>query len=258
MENHHRSNDGRRLRRVAIVATGLIGAAALGILLAACTGPSGPSQPPPPPPPPEPTPPAPTGVTVSGTVLEFTASGVSGPVPNVQLKIRWGNDAPAGDLPDTVTDASGRYSIPNVSANVLYLRTAPGSEFRSLCNAWPVFVRRPFTEQRPFTDLPVVHNSWSGNRLPPGMWTMGTTIYGTVSERGDGSLKPIDAATVTDGWALENPPATTSASGFYMSCAILGTDQVTMVTARKAGYGEATRKVDLGNDREINFELTRR
>ena len=196
-------------------------------------------------------PPPPTGgVTVSGTVLEFTTSGVSGPVPNLRLKVRWGRTGELlGDLPDVVTDANGRYSIPNVSADVLYLGTAPGSEYRSLCNAWPVRVSPSF----PFTDLPVVHNSWSGNRLPPGMWTIGGTVRGVVSERVDGRSQPIEGATVSGQW-MET--ATTSATGFYMSCTSLGHSS-TILTAQKAGYGPAGREIALGFDFEINFELTR-
>jgi hypothetical protein len=203
-------------------------------------------------------PPPPGGVTVSGTVLEFTTSGLVGPVPNVRLIVRRGRTGLLlGDLPDVVdvvTDANGRYSIPNVPADeeysVLYLGTAPGSEYRSFCNAWPVRVGGAGR-----TDLPVVHNSWSGNRLPPGMWTKFGTVHGVVSERVDGHSQPIEGATVSGQW-MENPPATTSATGFYMSCTSLGHSSNTL-TAQKAGYNPAGREIELGFEFEINFELTR-
>jgi hypothetical protein len=198
--------------------------------------------------------PAPTGgVTVSGTVLEFTTSGLRGSVPNLRLKVRWGNVGQVlGDLPDVVTDANGRYSVSNVTAQYLYLRTVPGAEYRSFCNAWPVGVQGVSAL---FTDLPVVHSSWSGNRMPPGTWSMFGSVHGVVSERVDGRAEPVEGATVSGEW-MENPPATTSATGFYMSCTSMGYSSVTL-TAQKAGYSSAGREIELGAGSPVDFELTR-
>jgi hypothetical protein len=153
-------------------------------------------------------------------------------------------------LAETVTDARGRYTITDVSADVLFFQTAPGSEYKFLCDDHPVMTRLPFT------DLPVVHASWSGTRLPPTMWLIGTSIWGTVSERVDGSLQPVEGATVD--WGYPDLPATTSATGFYMICSTSGSDQYFPVSAFKTGYTVATRQVLAGWDREVHFELTRR
>jgi hypothetical protein len=42
-----------------------------------------------------------------------------------------------------------------------------------------------------------VHTAWSGIQLPPGMWIVGTSVFGTVSERVNGSLQPVGGATVS-------------------------------------------------------------
>ena len=233
-------------------ATRWLGAAALVIGLAACgqdaTSPSPSSQP---------TPPT-AGITVSGIVIEFTASGEGRPVPNLRLKVRAEgprSGAVGGvDLADTLTDADGRYSITNVSARSLWFQTAPGSEYRFLCDFYPAFLRT----SNPVTDLPVVRADWSGNQLPRGMWIVGTSTYGTVAERIDGSLQPVAGATVSLDGGLQDPPATTSATGFYMICSTVGTDQYRDIAAQKTGYIPVTRRIFGGWDFEVNVELARR
>ena len=191
-------------------------------------------------------------MTVSGSVLEFTTEGLRGPVPGVRLRVRWGNsDGPKGDLPDAITDASGNYSIPDVSTDVmLFLATAPGSEYRSLCTAWPVQVQGP---PPPITALPVVHNSWSGSQPPRDTWAMYGTTYGVVSERVDGRLQPLGGATVGGpGMSVE----TTNAAGFYVSCTAWGWGDTTL-TVQKPGYSQASRVISLGFGSSVDFELTR-
>ncbi len=236
-------------------ATRRLGAAALVISLAACgqdaTSPS-------PPPPPSQPPPSTAGITVSGTALEFTASGERRPVPNLRLKV-WTEGPLSGavrgvELADTVTDADGRYSITNVSARSLWFQTAPGSEYRFLCDFYPAFLQT----SNPVTDLPVVRADWSGNQLPRGMWIVGTSTYGTVSERIDGNLRPVAGATVSLDGGIQDPPATTSATGFYMICSTVGTDQNRDITAQKTGYIPVTRRIFGGWDFEVNLELARR
>lgn len=192
---------------------------------------------------------------MSGTVLEFTATGDVRPVPNLRLKVLAGSrvDGAVGGvaLADTVTDANGRYTITDVSASLLFFQTAPGSEYRFLCDAHPVLLRFPFT------DLPVVHTSWSGNQPPRNMWIIGTSVWGTVSEQVNGSLQAVADATVRFADPTD-PPATTSATGFYMICSLVGTDQTRTISVSKTGYNLATREIVGGYDREFNFELTRR
>jgi hypothetical protein len=108
----------------------------------------------------------------------------------------------------------------------------------------------------PVTDIPVVHTSWAGNRPPPNLWFMGTSFWGTVSERVDGRLQPVEGATVD--WGYPDPPATTSATGFYMICSMSGSDQTFTVTAFKTGHNLAARQVRAGWDSEVHFALTRR
>lgn len=243
-------------------ATRRLGAAALVISLTACgehlTSPAPPSSPSSQPP----TPPT-AGVTVSGIAIEFTASGVRRPVPNLRLKV-WKpgpRDGAVGgvELPDTVTDADGRYTITDVPTRELWLQTAPGSEYRFLCDFHPVLVRSAVGGPGfSLSDLPVVHAAWSGTRLPPGMWTTGTSVYGTVSERVNGSLQPVAGATVSLDGGLGDAPATTSPTGFYMVCSTVGTDVLRDITAQKTGYVPVTRQIFGGWDFEANLELARR
>jgi hypothetical protein len=232
-------------------ATRLLGAAALVISLASCDSattptPTQPSSRPPNPPP--------TDVTVSGTVFEFTATGERRPVPNLRLKVLasgpYDGAVDGIALADTVTDTQGRYTITNVTAYFLFFQTAPGSDYRFLCDWWPIHLRFPFT------DLPVVHAAWSGNRPPPNMGLTSTFVYGTVSERDAGSLQPVAGATVTLDEGVPDPPATTTATGFYMICSMVGADQTGTITASKPGYNPVTR--EFRNESEINLELTRR
>jgi hypothetical protein len=193
-------------------------------------------------------------VTVSGLVLEFTDTGAQRPVPNVRLKV-WTEGSGTGAAPkvpraDVVTDAQGRYTITDVTSSLLFFQTAPESAYRCLCDDYPVVVRLPVT------DIPVVHSSWSGNRPPPDMWFMGTSFWGTVSERVDGRVQPVEGATVD--WGYPDPPATTTATGFYMVCGLSGSDQYWPVSASKAGYSTTVRHVLAGWEHELHFELARR
>lgn len=237
-------------------ATRWLGGVVAVVTLAACD-----SVQPTPVPTPTPTPqpgPAPAAtVTVTATVLEFTADGQSRPLPNLRLKV-WRSGSSGGvldatALSDTVTDGSGRFTIPDVMPGTLFFRTVPGAEYRFICDAYPLFAHTELLRP-PNTNLPVVHTSWSGTR-PPQTWLIGTSFYGTVSERdAGGSLQPIAGATVDAG--LPDPPATTDASGFYMTCSTTGSDQFRAVTVAKTGYNTLTRDVFLGMfDHVFNFEL---
>lgn len=156
---------------------------------------------------------------------------------------------------NVVTDANGRYAIADVSSPILFVATAPGSDHRFLCDHYPVFTS-PAAPAR-VRDLPVVHVSWSDNRMPPGMWWPGTSVHGTVTERVDGALRPVAGATVTLDTGLQDPAATTSASGFYMVCSVVGTDQSRTITARKDGYSPTSRQIFGGLDFRIDLELGR-
>jgi hypothetical protein len=237
-------------------ATRLLGAAALAISVAACDSATAPSpQPPQTPPQTSPPPTLPPAGTVSGTALDFTSSGSGRPVPNLRLKVRQigptGGASGGAELADVVTDANGRYTITGVTQD-LWFQTASGSDYRFLCDFHPVPMRGSISL---FSDLPVVRNTWSGTR-PPNNWLIGTTVYGIVSERVGGSLQPVAGATVD--WGSPDPPATTSETGFYLICSMVGTDQYRNITASKAGYNPVAREIFAGWDREVNHELTRR
>jgi hypothetical protein len=90
------------------------------------------------------------------------------------------------------------------------------------------------------------------------MWIVGTSVYVTVSERVDGSLRPVAGATVSLDGGIQDPPATTSPSGFYMICSTVGTDQFRDIAAQKTGYIPGTRRIFGGWDYEVNLELARR
>jgi hypothetical protein len=209
------------------------------------------------PPPPAPPPPSPPAGTVSGTAYEFTAAGERRPVPNLRLRVRdassSGGAVGGRELPDVVTDGNGRYEIPEVTALILFFTTAPGSDHRFLCDFYPLEVRLAFSK-----DLPLVHVSWSGDGLPRGMsgpW--GTSVYGLVSERVNGAVRPVAGATVTLDTGMQDPPATTNTAGFYMVCSVVGTDQYRTITARKDGYRETSRQIFGGWDFHVDLELAR-
>ena len=82
----------------------------------------------------------------------------------------------------------------------------------------------------------------------------GTSVHGTVSERVDGALRPVAGATVTLDSGIPDPPATTTASGFYMICSEVGTDQYRTITALKAGYRNTVRQIFGGWDSRIDLD----
>ena len=233
---------------------------ALILTVAACEADRGPvvNAPSAPTPPPAPPPPSPPSGVVSGTAYEFTATGERRPVPNLRLRVRAASasDGAVGgrDLPDVVTDGNGRYAITEATAFILFFTTAPGSDYRFLCDFFPLLTRPSPTYS---TDLPLVHVSWSGDRLPPGMWSAGTSVNGIVSERVNGAVRPVAGATVTLDSGMPDPPATTNAAGFYMVCSEVGTDQYRTITARKDGYRETSRQIFGGWDFKVDLELAR-
>jgi hypothetical protein len=249
------------------LARGLGVAMALLIGLAGCSKkdvPTSPSPPPSPSPSPAPAPPPPPAApltTVNGTAFEYSASGSRRPAPNLRLKVRQGsrNDGAVGgiDLPDVVTDADGRYEITDVTSGLLFLATPPGSASKFLCDFHPLFV--PVLKDLPFlADLPLVPATWAGTQVPSGMGIPGTSVHGVVSERVGEQLRPVADATVTLDNGLQDPPAKTSASGFYMICSVVGTDQYRTITARKADYRDTSREIFGGEDFLINLELVRK
>jgi hypothetical protein len=248
----------RQLVAAAVLVVGATACGSDGDRTVTPTAPQAPSPPAPPPAPPS------EGRLVTGTVIEFTSAGERRSVPNLRLRVRDGgtrSGAVGGvELADVVTDKDGRYEIPNVTAFVLFFSIAPGSSHRFLCDQYPLFMlREPTSPGFPnLSDLLVVSASWSGDRLPPGMWSIGTSVYGTVSERIDGTMRPVAGATVTLDSGNQDPPATTSATGFYMVCSVVGTDQLRTITARKAGYTDTVRQIFGGWDFDVHLELARR
>ena len=236
----------------------LFAVATLVFSVAACENQTAPT-----PPQDQPSTPAGTGITVSGMVREYGDSGESRPVPNLRLKVRRGgsNDGAVGSTPldDVVTDADGRYTITGLSAStILFFQTDPAADYRFPCDAYPVVVSRPGGPPIPFlAELPVVRRSWSGSR-PPQPWIIGTSVWGTVTERVNGVPEPVEGATVFLESGLQDPPTTTSASGFYMICSVVGTDQERSITASKDGYHMARREYYGGFESVLHLELTRR
>lgn len=199
---------------------------------------------------------------VSGTVLEFRATGEQVPVANLRLKVRSGDGAVrATPLADTVTDEHGRYTI-NIDCNpgcVVFFQPDPQSEYRFLCDWYP-FAVRYFPGHTTLLYLPVVHTTWSGNRPPSAMGFGGFTgAWGTVSEQIDGSLQPIAGATVILDGARPDPPATTGPNGFFMICSVVGADQgPRTLAALKTGYNPVTRDIEDGGSNEVHLQLTRK
>src|SRR5262245_13836801 len=169
-------------------------AAAISLGMLACGG--SPTEPSTPTPTPTvtPTPTSGTLRTVTGTVLEFGDDGGSRPVPNLRLKVRasgpYDGAIGSAELPDVVTDTNGRYTVSGGGASLVFFSAAPGSGHKFLCDAYPVNMRMPLG------GLPVVASTWSGNRPPPAMGIIGTSIYGTVTENINGVAQPVPDATV--------------------------------------------------------------
>jgi hypothetical protein len=156
-------------------------------------------------------------------------------------------------LPDVITDANGRYELTNITAAVLFIETAPEADYKFLCPSYPLIVSAASF----LSNLPVVHVSWSGNTLPPGMGWIGTSVSGVVSERLGGGLHPVAGATVTLDGGIQDPSSTTSATGFYMICSVVGTDQLRTISAEKNGYTRVTREIFGGGDSLVDLELVR-
>ena len=196
---------------------------------------------------------------LTGTAIEFTSAGETRAVANLRLRVRAGSsfDGAVGgvELPDVVTDSNGHYQIDGGTNFILFLSTPPGSSHRFLCDEYPLLTNRERGVRK--NDLPLVSISWTGNRLPPGMWSPGTSVYGTVSEHADGGLRPVAGATVTLDAGNQDPPATTTATGFYMVCSVVGTDQFRTVSARKAGYTDTVKEIFGGWDFKVDLELSR-
>jgi hypothetical protein len=192
---------------------------------------------------------------ISGTVVEFRATGERVPVANLRLKVRAGitssGATSATPLADVVTDAQGRYTVREVPARVLFFQPDPASEYRFLCDWYPIVVSVPLT------DLPVVPTTWSGSRPPPGMWFIRWTgAWGTVSEQIDGSLQPVAGATVILDGGRPDPPATTDPNGFFMICSVVGADQGRTLEASKTGYNPVWREFSDGSG--VLLQLTRK
>jgi hypothetical protein len=82
--------------------------------------------------------------------------------------------------------------------------------------------------------------------------------WGLVSGRDEnGLLQPIEGATVMHGSGLGDPPATTSETGFYAICSVVGTGQTRSVTAQKLGYEPVTHWISGELGEVVDFELTR-
>jgi hypothetical protein len=212
---------------------------------------------------PTPTPiPSGQSLNVVGTAFDLSTPGSPRPVSNLRLRVRRaspGFGAVGGEeLADVVTDEHGRYVIEGVSRrwliDALFFETAPGEPYKFLCPFYPIFLG---TSGAPsgFSgfDLPVVPVTWSGTALPSGMWIPGTSVMGTVSERIGESLQGVGGATVTLDEGVQDPPSTTSDSGFYMICSVTGTDQVRTITVRRDGYRQITRETFNGGN--VDFEL---
>ena len=82
-------------------------------------------------------------------------------------------------------------------------------------------------------------------------------MHATVSESVKGTLRPVAGATVTLDSGTQDPSATTSSTGFYMVCSVVGTDQYRTITARKDGYSMAGWQIFGGWDIRVDLELAR-
>lgn len=191
--------------------------------------------------------------TVSGTVLDVTSGSPYRPVPNLSLSV-WHSSADgrvgASRVADITSDGEGRYSLSGLSVRLLWVEAPPGAPYTFLCPAYPLYLLGRSV------NLPVVPASWAGNALPGGLTIPHTSVYGTVTDSANGA--PLAGAVVTLDHAVQDPPATTNASGFYMVCSFVGSDQTRTITAAKDGYVPSTREIFGGWDFLVPFALDRR
>ena len=134
----------------------------------------------------------------------------------------------------------------------MFIETAPGSDYKFLCPSYPVTQGTG----SPSINLPLVHESWSGSKVPPGVWGQGASISGTVSTQVNGQMEPLAGATVTLDNGIQDPPGITNSQGFYMTCSAVGGNQLRTVTAEKAGFRPVMREI-FGGGGFISFELLR-
>jgi len=187
-----------------------------------------------------------------GRILEYTASGLRGPVPNLHLKV-WSASAAGGrvgatPLPDVITDENGGYVFTTLTF-INFIETAPDSEYETICPSYPAFAG--------LRDTPVVKRSTPLERLPPGLLIIGTSALGRVTERVGESVVPVAGATVMFETGRQDPPSTTNSNGFYMICSVVGTDQTRTMTASKQGFHSVTREIFGGWQSFVDFELAR-
>ena len=96
-----------------------------------------------------------------------------------------------------------------------------------------------------------------GDRMPAGHEGHETSSDGRVFERRNGHVQPIAGAVVTIGAGDHDPPATTSDTGFYMICSVVGSEQYREVSARRNGYEPASQRFFAGWEFTVDFELFR-
>lgn len=197
-----------------------------------------------------------SSVTLSGTALEYTPEG-SRPLPGVPLLVRAGY----GFLQVT-TDATGRYSLPDVPSGAVSIAPAAGSGYYAPCPAGSDVVHRDATFDVHIESAMLLSTTGAMESVPRlgSIW-----VSGMVFEKTPQGARPIGGASVNlggdDADLRLGSTTLTDAAGRYLVCPPLpgtGTDSFGAVRVRREGYRPASRSAFLGWDYTgIDIELVR-
>ena len=209
-----------------------------------CSGHASPSAPSPPA--------AATSFTLSGSVLESTASG-SRPAEGVPLFFWVDSGNVSRNFGPTTSDANGRYSVPNVPRGMVYVQSS-----------WSRYDQPCFTSvdlrNDAVLDVEVIAPATLLSLGASSLRTAdGRRVSGVVFDASSGDRKPVAGARlqVWVGDWLYGASTSTDASGRYLLCRFPRGWQVSVFTD-KEGYLQHTAEVLPGGDTTLDIPLERR
>jgi len=217
--------------------------ATMAVAAVSCADDSTPATPPPPikapaPPPAPPLPPTPPSplVTISGIVIEYTASDEHHPAAGVLLSVL---SAEAADT--TRSDANGRFTA-QVRGSVVTIVPAETEPYLSPCPAGTDGLSINSTQT---FEVRIVSKDVLSTTGMPSSYPLWIYVSGTVSERGPNGSHPLAGASVSlmGWWGINSGPSYSTtlsdALGRYTVCTAppgVGTDQLLPLRAAKDGY----------------------
>jgi hypothetical protein len=221
--------------------------------------PAGPSDAPPrEPPPPNP----PQVSTLFGTAFEHSATGIH-PAAAIPLRV-WGGRNGSGIIVDVVTDAAGRYEVPDLEREFVQITVRPHETYLGPCSArlWQ------------WTDGPIdVHvvsrvtllTTGTPRTMPPYVRPWGYVsveeVSGVVTEKTPDGVRGVPLAVVENSFLdveSETPDGytVTNHDGHYTLCGYWDNETSQAIRVSKDGYRAAS-KVWPSVFSDFSFELVR-